>query len=54
MNELNILRTVSHPNLIKTYEFYQDGKYMYMIMELCKGGEFFEYVISNKFGISEA
>lgn len=27
---------------------------MYMIMELCKGGEFFEYVISNKFGISEA
>ena len=53
MNELNILRSVSHPNLVKTYEFYKDSKFIYIIMELVPGGEFFEYVVNTKFGFSE-
>ena len=33
---------MSHPNIIKIHEFYQDDKFFYIVSELCKGGELFE------------
>ena len=40
--ELNLLRTTDHPNIIKLYDIYEDNKYIYLIMEECNGGEFFD------------
>ena len=40
--ELNLLRTTDHPNIIKLYDIYEDSKYIYLIMEECNGGEFFD------------
>ena len=40
--ELNLLKTTDHPNIIKLYEIYEDNKYIYLIMEECNGGEFFD------------
>ena len=40
--ELNLLRTTDHPNIIKLYDIYEDNKYIYLIMEECDGGEFFD------------
>ncbi len=31
--ELALIRLMDHPNIIKSYEFYQDGKYLYLISE---------------------
>ena len=39
--ELNALRTVDHPNIIKFYETYEDIKYFHFVMEYCSGGELF-------------
>ena len=38
-NEINILRSVDHPHIIKLYEIYQDSQCIYMITEYLAGGE---------------
>ena len=40
--ELNLLKATDHPNIIKLYEIFEDSHYMYLIMEECNGGEFFD------------
>eukprot|EP00826_Nyctotherus_ovalis_P024940 TRINITY_DN1924_c0_g3_i1.p2 TRINITY_DN1924_c0_g3~~TRINITY_DN1924_c0_g3_i1.p2 ORF type:complete len:215 (+),score=40.96 TRINITY_DN1924_c0_g3_i1:255-899(+) len=54
-NELDILRQVDHPNIIKYYETYNDGEYLHIVTELCTGGELFELIMrKGKFSESEA
>ena len=38
-NEVAMMLTVDHPHIVKYYETYDDHKYIYLVMELCKGGE---------------
>ena len=40
--ELNLLKATDHPNIIKLYDIYEDSHYIYLIMEECNGGEFFD------------
>ena len=47
LDEINILRNLDHPNIIKYYETYENSKYMYIVMEYCPGGELFD-VIAKK------
>lgn len=54
-NELDILRQVDHPNIIKYYETYNDDVYLHIVTELCTGGELFERIAhKGKFTESEA
>lgn len=46
-NEINILKILDHPNVIKLYETYQDETNYYIVFELCKGGELFDTIIEN-------
>jgi len=52
-NELTILKTLDHPNIVKLYEIYEFGNDIYMVTELCEGGELFEH-ITNKRHLTEA
>ena len=36
--EIQILRSLDHPNILKLFETYYDGTNMYLISELCEGG----------------
>ena len=40
--EIDLLRATDHPNIIKLYDIYEDSLYIYLIMEECTGGEFFD------------
>ena len=42
--EIEILKTLDHPNVIKLYEVYDDERAIYLVMELCTGGELYDYV----------
>ena len=42
--ELEILASLDHPNIIKFFEYYQDNKNFYIVMEYCAGCELFEKV----------
>ena len=43
-NEINILKTLSHPNIVKIYEFFDTPIYYYIVTEYCKKGELFSYI----------
>ena len=43
-NEINILKTLSHPNIVKIYEFYDSPLNYYIVTEFCKKGELFSYI----------
>lgn len=45
--EVEILKEVKHPNIIKLIEIHEDTKYLHLITELCTGGELFDRIISK-------
>jgi len=46
-NEINILKGIDHPNIIKMYEFFEDEKRFYLVTEICKGGELFDEILKR-------
>jgi len=48
-NEVNILRAVSHDNVVKLYEDYITEDKIYMVQDLLSGGELFDRIIEQTF-----
>jgi calcium-dependent protein kinase len=48
MQEINILRSLDHPNIIRVYEFFEETKKFYIVMEQCNGGELFEEILKQQ------
>ena len=46
-NEINILRTMDHPNILKIFEFYSNKDSYSIVTELCSGGELFQEIIDK-------
>lgn len=42
MDEVDLLKKVDHPNIVEYLETYDDKHYIYLVMELCTGGELFD------------
>ena len=47
--EVKILQTLDHPNIIKLYEYFEDEKNVYLLTEMCSGGELFDKIIEKEF-----
>jgi calcium-dependent protein kinase len=43
--EIAIMKVMDHPNIIKLFETFEDRRNMYLVMELCQGGELFDRII---------
>merc|ERR1719156_337541 len=43
--EIAIMKMMDHPNIIRLYETFEDHRNIYLVMELCKGGELFDRII---------
>ena len=48
LSEVEMLRSLDHPNILKVYEVYEDEKQINIVTELCLGGELFDRVLSMK------
>ena len=48
LTEINILKMMDHPNIVKLYEVLQDKKRYYLVTELCTGGELFDKLSKDK------
>ena len=49
INEINILKSLDHPNIMKIYEYFNTDKDIYIISELCEGGELFDKITQEKY-----
>ena len=46
-NEINILRMMDHPGVLKLFEFYSNKQNYSIVTELCPGGELFQQIIDR-------
>lgn len=46
--EIQILKLVKHKNIIQLYEVMETPQKIYLVMELCEGGELFDYIVSKE------
>lgn len=46
--EIELLKELDHPNIIKVYEYFQDPEKIYIVMEMCSGGELYEEINKRK------
>ena len=47
--EIDILRSLDHPHILKLYEYFEDAKNVYLITEMCTGGELFDKIIEKEY-----
>ncbi|CAI2366546.1 unnamed protein product [Moneuplotes crassus] len=48
-NEIYALKTLDHPHIIKLYEIFKDEDHVYLVQELCTGGELFDYIVEQEY-----
>ena len=48
-NEIEVLKNIDHPNIMKIFEFFEDEKNIYLINEFCGGGDVAS--INDKYGL---
>ena len=46
--EVEITLNLNHENIIKCYDIYEDNYALNFVLELCEGGDLFEYILNNK------
>ena len=46
--EINFLKRLNHPNIIKIYDIIENSRNFYIIMELASNGELFKYIVKKK------
>lgn len=47
-NEIEIMKQIDHPNIVKLAAVAEDEKYMYIVMELLQGGELFDQICKKE------
>ena len=45
--EIDILKNLDHPNILKLYEVFEDKNSLYLVTEYCDGGELFDAILAK-------
>lgn len=45
--EVSIMKDLDHPNICKLLETYDQGRFMFFVMEFCEGGEVFDRIMDQ-------
>lgn len=46
-NEVEVLKKIDHPNILKVYEYYEDSTYFHMVTEYISGGQLFDKILQT-------
>ena len=47
-NEVEIMSSIDHPNIVKLIDGYNEKNKLYMVLELMTGGELFERIVEKE------
>lgn len=47
--EVNILRGLQHPNIVRLHEMLETDRYIGIVMECASGGELFDYILHHRY-----
>lgn len=54
-NEIKCLKKLKHKNIARLFQVFETDTVIYLVLELCSGGELFDYIVKkNRLGESEA
>jgi len=48
-NEIDCLKNLDHPNILRMYESYECEKRYYIVTDISRGGELFDEIAKNRF-----
>ncbi|KAJ2244680.1 hypothetical protein GGH97_003113 [Coemansia sp. RSA 475] len=48
VHEINLLRGIRHPNIVRVYDVCETSKHVYIFMPLLRGGDLFDYIYSHE------
>ena len=48
LNEISILHTLNHPNVVKLYEVFEDEKHIHLVMEYVDSGNLTQFFADNQ------
>lgn len=48
LEEVAVVKQLDHPNIMKLYEFFEDRRNFYLVMDVYKGGELFDEIVSKQ------
>ncbi|NXR26658.1 ULK3 kinase, partial [Cinclus mexicanus] len=48
LTEIEILKTIRHPNIVELKDFQWDGDHIYLIMEFCAGGDLSRFIRTRR------
>ncbi len=44
LNEIDVHWQLHHPSLLRLHTFFEDERWVYLVMELCRRGELYRYL----------
>ena len=47
--EVEIMMKLDHPNILRLYDYFEDEQSVFLVLELCSGGELFDRIIEKKY-----
>ena len=48
-NEIETLKDLDHPNILKIYEYFEDDNRYYIITDICNGGNLFDEIVKRNY-----
>jgi len=48
MNEVAVLQSLKHPNIVQLNDFYEEKDYFYLVMEYMTGGDVFDRIVDHR------
>jgi calcium-dependent protein kinase len=54
LNEIRALSELNHPSILRLYEVYMTEKYIHLVLEYLKGGEVYDSLTFDRFGLNES
>ena len=47
--EIDILKNLTHPNIVRLFEIYENKSALFLVTEFCEGTELFDVIIDKKY-----